>query len=117
MTGYKVRTRVAAPIPDAPGYDLKPHPEHATTAAEFMRSLRDLRVWAGEPSPRELSRRCGRSPSKTTFWKMLRSDELPQLDLLVVFIEALGMPGDVEEWRNAWRRLRLTAVNGTGGDR
>lgn len=107
---YRVRHQVAPPIPDAPGYDLKPDPAQATTDAEFVQALGRLRVWAGEPSTRELSRRCGGLPSHSTVFAMLKSESLPPLELVVVFVEALGLPEERERWRAAWRRLRLRVV-------
>jgi hypothetical protein len=105
---YRLRQRVEPPVPDAPGYDLKPNPATATSPAEFVRALRDLRAWAGYPSYRELSRRCGRSPSPTTFQHMLTTDALPErLDLVVAFVAALGLSADREQWTAAWRRLAV----------
>lgn len=111
-TRYQVRVDVAPPIPDPPGQSLKPDPATLGTPAEFMDALRWLRTWAGEPSLRELARRCGNRPTHSAFQKMLRSDELPPLDLLTVCIEALGLSADRDAWCTAWRRLHLAGKGG-----
>lgn len=103
---YRVRQYVEPPVPDAPGYDLKPNPATVASPAEFVQALRDLCAWAGDPSYRELSRRCGHSPSPTTFQRMLTRDVLPdRLDLVLAFVAALGLSADREQWKAAWRRL------------
>jgi hypothetical protein len=107
---YRVRRPVDPPIPDAPGFNLKPDLDVVATPAEFVEALRDLHSWAGEPSLRELARRCGHSPSRSTFGALLRSETLPKLDLVLAFVDALGLAADREQWRAAWRRLRMRAV-------
>ena len=54
-----VRDKVSRPvweaIPDADGYDLCPDPLKARTPAELVDALRRYRIWAGEPSFRDMA--------------------------------------------------------------
>lgn len=106
---YKVRRPVPAPIPDAPGYNLKPDPSTVRSPAELVDALVDLREWA-DISLREMSRRCDGMPAHSTLSAMEKSRELPKLDMVLVYVDALGLSADRELWRSAWRRLRMRAV-------
>lgn len=78
-----------------------------TTQEDFVQALGELLVWAGNPSLREVSRRCGGSPVHSAFSKMLKASTVPpRFALVQAFVTALGMTGeDVEEWATAWRGL------------
>ena len=52
--------------------DLCPDPLAAESKAELLQMLRDFRIWAGEPSFREMERRCGKAVSSATICKVLR---------------------------------------------
>lgn len=104
---YRVVAPVEPPAPDRPGHNLKPDPQHVADAEGFGVALRELHTWAGEPSLRELARRCGGCPSRSTFRNLLHSRRLPSIDLVLVFVDALGLGEDREVWRAAWRRLAL----------
>jgi hypothetical protein len=103
-----VRKTVSSPprcaVPDAPGHAYKPT---VTTQEDFVQALGELLVWAGNPSLREVSRRCGGSPVHSAFSKMLKASTVPpRFALVEAFVTALGMTGeDVEEWATAWRGL------------
>lgn len=109
---YQVVTYVEPPIEDCPGYNLKPDLSKVTTAAELASALSWLHVWAGNPWLRELSRRCGGLPSHTTFANLLKAEKLPPLDLVLVFVDALGLSADRDEWAAAWRRLAAKEPDG-----
>lgn len=97
-----------APIPDVPGYELRPEPLQAQTPAEFMSLLRELRLWSGQPSYRTMARRCGRSFGASTLCTALKQDTLPKQEILKAIIVSLGGDDDVlSAWVTAWRRLIL----------
>ncbi|MFD4860692.1 helix-turn-helix domain-containing protein [Streptomyces atratus] len=74
-------------------------PVEARNAREFVQALRDLHIWAGKPSMRELEARTGRHVSKSTFHNMLNEDRLPRFDTLEAFLKACKV-----EYREAWIR-------------
>lgn len=105
-TRYRLRGTVEPPIPDAPGYDTKPHPSWVTTSLDLGVALEELRQWAGSPSFRTLSARCeGHLPAHATFHAATKGLTLPRLDVVLVFVAALGLAEDLELWANAWRRV------------
>lgn len=115
-TRFKVRAMVEPPVPDAPGYNLKPDPAEITSVEELADALDRLRLWAGNPSLRELSRRCvGGRPSRVTFGTVVKGERLPPLDVVLVFVTALGLHADLEVWAEAWRRLALDREAGREG--
>jgi hypothetical protein len=100
-------------VADAPGHDLCPDPLTARTAAELTAALRRYRIWAGEPSYREMARLCGGKIGASTLNTALRSDELPALPVVLAVITACG--GSEEDQRGfatAWRELRLAQEDG-----
>jgi hypothetical protein len=50
-------------LPDAEGYNLKPDPIQASTAAELTRMLNQYRRWNGWPSLRKMAKACGQDVS------------------------------------------------------
>jgi hypothetical protein len=111
-TRYRVRTAVEPPLPDVPGYDLKPDPSRIRTVSELAEALERLRQWAGRPSFRELSSRCEKGrPAPSTFQAMLRGDRLPAMDQVLVFVTALGLHDDLPQWADAWRKVAFRARN------
>lgn len=104
-TRYRVHTPVRPPPQDLPGHEYKPDPSKITTVAELAESLETLRIWAGGPGIREISKRCaGGVPSRTTFYAMLRGRKLAALDVVLVFVTALGCHADLPMWADAWCR-------------
>jgi hypothetical protein len=53
-----------------------PDPLAAKTAAELVRALAEFRLWAGEPSFREMEQLCGRAVVAATMCMALRSDNV-----------------------------------------
>jgi transcriptional regulator with XRE-family HTH domain len=68
--------------------------------------LRKLRVEAGSPTYRALSRRTGYSAS--TLSEAANGKKKPTLDVLLAYVGALG--GDQDEWRRHWESLAEPAV-------
>jgi hypothetical protein len=93
-------SRTPPAIPDLRGYDRRPDPLEATTQHEFVATMRAYRVWAGEPSLRQMEERCGKKISYSTFRNMLNAETVPKLPSLKIFVEVLGGTAkDVQRWR------------------
>ncbi|MFB9474746.1 hypothetical protein ACFFR3_35080 [Nonomuraea salmonea] len=96
------------PPRDLPGHDLKPDPLSARTPAEFVGLMKRYRIWAGEPSFRELVKRSRKAFGASTLCKALKSDQLPPEKLVRAFIWACsGSENDLQEWATTWRLLRM----------
>ncbi|WP_017596353.1 hypothetical protein [Nocardiopsis potens] len=98
----------AQAVPDVEGFDLRPDPMEALTPAEFMDALRRYRRWAGNPSLREMSERCGGVYSSSAICTALKSDLLPRYTMLnAVITGCAGKNAEAEfqRWVTAWRRL------------
>ncbi|GAB2452163.1 hypothetical protein [Streptosporangium sandarakinum] len=96
-------------IADAPGHDCKPNPLDARSQEEFVDTMRRYRIWAGNPSLREMARRCGQQFSHATFRNVLNAQTVPlRLDMVEAFVAALG--GTAEDkirWATAWRSFTV----------
>lgn len=96
------------PPDDADGYLLKPDPLTAQTAAEFVELMRLYRIWAGEPSYRELVKRARNAFGASTLCEALKSTHLPPEKLVRAFVWACtGSHEDLQAWITAWRWLRM----------
>lgn len=107
--------------------DGAPEPSSASTPAEFIARLTDLRVWAGEPSLRQLRRVAGQTETPdgdlvdvlpvSTISHVLTGKTLPRMPRMA-FVEsfvtacltACGTPEDelpklLSPWRATWRTL------------
>lgn len=101
-------------VADAPGHDLCPDPLAAKSAAELVAALRRYRIWAGEPSYREMARCCKGNIAASTLNTALRSDELPTLPVVLAVITACGgSDEDQSRFATAWRELRLAQEDST----
>jgi WD40 repeat protein/energy-coupling factor transporter ATP-binding protein EcfA2 len=80
--------------------------------SRFAEDLRQLRVWAGRPAYRELSRRAHYSAAALS--EAASGRKLPSLALTRAYVEACG--GDTETWTRRWHDLavELSANNGNG---
>ncbi|QXJ22994.1 hypothetical protein AGRA3207_004085 [Actinomadura graeca] len=110
-----------AVIPDLPDAclpktrkPLRPDPMMASTKAMFADTMRAYRVWAGNPSYRELERRSDKRISYSTFRNMLTSATMPaKLDHVEALVRALGGTAeDLQRWATAWRRLAMVPESG-----
>jgi hypothetical protein len=115
MEGERQRRRSQRPKPglppvgDVPGQDLRPDPGAAQDAAGFMEALRQFRVWAGNPSFRDMERACGGRPVASTMCKVLATGELPpRFEVVAAIITACGgCDEDRQRFATAWRRLTM----------
>jgi DNA-binding SARP family transcriptional activator/transcriptional regulator with XRE-family HTH domain len=99
----------AAAIPDTPGTGLYPDPLTVQTTTEFVKALSRFRVWAGEPSFREMERACRHGVAAATMCTALGSDKLPSLRVVLAIITACGGTQEHQQtFTTAWRKLRMT---------
>lgn len=90
---------------------LRPDPMTAPTKAMFADAMRAYRIWAGNPSYREMERRCAKKISYSTFRNMLNGSTIPaKLGHVETFVRVLGGTSeDLQRWASAWRRLAMVA--------
>jgi hypothetical protein len=96
-------------IPDLRGHDQRPNPLRAATPAAFVATMRAHHAWAGNPSLREMERRCAKQISYSTFRTMLHSESIPaKLSSVGTFVRVLGgTTEDLQRWATAWRRIAM----------
>jgi TIR domain-containing protein/helix-turn-helix protein len=92
-------------------------PSRVETPSELAQALRDLRVFAGSPTLREIADRArdqGLHAAYTTIGNAESGKHFPRLEVLEAFVRGCGVaPEEVEQWRDAWRRAsanRLVSV-------
>ncbi|MEV0424343.1 hypothetical protein [Streptosporangium canum] len=99
---------VTRQLEDENGYFFEPEPLTAHTPTELVDHMRKFRIWAGEPSLRELAHRSGGSFAASTLCKVLKESRLPPQDLVIAFIRACGgSESDVRQWSTAWRKTPM----------
>lgn len=104
------QSRAPEPVPDAPGYDLKPDPLAAWTPAELVAALAGYREWAGNPSYRGMAQACRQRASAATLQRVLHGESLPRLEHVIAVIEGCGGSiADQERYMLAWRKISLGA--------
>ncbi|MFF5115063.1 hypothetical protein [Streptosporangium sp. NPDC000509] len=110
----KLAMTVRTVIADAPGHDCMPNPLDARSQEEFVDTMRRYRIWAGNPSFREMARRCGQRFSHATFRNILEARTVPQrLDMVETFVVVLGgTPDDKIRWATAWRHFTVPRAAG-----
>ncbi|MDN3357349.1 hypothetical protein [Actinomadura sp. DC4] len=106
-------------IPDLRGHDQRPDPLLADTPEGFVAAMRAYHAWAGNPSLREMERRCAKQISYSTFRTMLNGGSLPaKLASVETFVRVLGgTTEDLQRWATAWRRIAMNGDEAGGGDR
>jgi len=91
----------------------EPDPWKASTAAQYVRQLRALRAWAGQPghkeSHKEIGRLNGRRMPSSTLYDALSGarTQLPPLGVVRDIVRACSSPDAYQDWIDAWRALRL----------
>jgi hypothetical protein len=89
----------------------QPDPLAARTANQYVRQLRALRAWAGQPGHWEITRRPGgRSLPSSTMYDALHPHRirLPSLTAVQVIVTACTTTAaEAEEWITAWRIIRI----------
>lgn len=102
------------PVPDAPGYDLKPDLDAVQTWADLAATLRDFRIWAGEPSYRQMAAGCGQLLSSTAIYRALHSDRPITATAVQAAIRGCGgTEEDEAQFVKAWMRVNTSTRGGT----
>lgn len=115
-----VALRLPGKVPSTPGVRHRenglgfpggpaPLPVTADTTGEFMQCLLRVKVWAGDPSVRTLSRRVGLPPSTMQDFLRRERRKLPPVETVCAFLKACGVDDAnvIAEWVFAWRRLKF----------
>jgi hypothetical protein len=106
------------PLADAPGIDLLPDLSLARTAADLVTALRRYRIWAGDPSFREMARRADHVIAPSTMCKALHADTMPRLGTVRAIITGCGgSEEDMRQFVSAWRHIRLATSGAQSGTR
>jgi transcriptional regulator with XRE-family HTH domain len=86
-----------------------PLPVTAETSSEFMECLLRVKIWAGDPPVRALSRRAGLPSSTMQDFLRRERRKLPPVATVRAFLEACGVddPNVIAEWVFTWRRLKF----------
>lgn len=117
MRRSRMTTEVTAGLAGSPGRGSsrrrrqpgQPRPPAAPASpAQFVRQLAALRVWAGQPGPKEISQRSGKKLAPSTMYDALNParTKLPSLSTTHAIVRACA-PDSVDEWISAWRVIRL----------
>jgi tetratricopeptide (TPR) repeat protein len=84
-----------------------PSPDDVVDVADFVRALRALKVWAGDPSLEVLRRRTGVATSTLSDAFNPQRRRMPSLELVRALVRACGADGaQAAQWERAWRSLR-----------
>jgi hypothetical protein len=105
---------VRRPVSDIAGENLRPDPAPAQSPGELIEVLHQFRIWAGNPSYRNMAARSGQRAGGSTMWKALRGKELPaRLEVIDAIVEGSGgSEEDRQRFATAWRRLTLGSAAG-----
>lgn len=89
-----------------------PLPVTAESVSEFMGCLWRVKIWAGDPPVRALSRRAGLPPSTMQDFLQRERRTLPAVEMVCAFLGACGVDDSsvIAEWVYAWRRLKLAEI-------
>jgi RNA polymerase sigma factor (sigma-70 family) len=83
-----------------------PDPLRAQTAAEFMGALRKYRIWAGNPSYREIARAARPPVAASTIAAALSGTRLPTLRMVTALVTGCrGGKDDLDAFTTAWRHV------------
>lgn len=84
-----------------------PLPDPAAEIADFIRTLRAVKLWAGDPSLEVLRRRTGVATSTLSDAFNPQRRRLPSLELVRTLVRACGAEAfQAAQWELAWRSLR-----------
>jgi hypothetical protein len=96
-------TTAGEPPPPVRGRRPVPDPTLVQSVGEFVGLLRTLKVWAGDPSFKELRRRCGVPASTLADAINPARPRLPRLDTVRALVRACGGEAELARWEQAWR--------------
>src|SRR5882762_10986413 len=93
----------------------RPDPSSARDAAGFVREMRRLKGWVGNPSFQRLSRRSGLPTSTLADATNTHRVGLPRLEVVQAFVEACGLvDDDARAWDRAWRDIQADTSGNVG---
>lgn len=96
-------------IPDSPGHDLCPDPLTAHTGADLLAALARFRIWAGEPSFKDMQRLSEPRTAASTMCTAMKAGCLPTLRTVRAIITGCGgTPEQLQAFTTAWRQIRLS---------
>ncbi|HZE48739.1 MAG TPA: tetratricopeptide repeat protein [Jatrophihabitantaceae bacterium] len=96
----------------------RPDPSSARDAASFVREMRRLKGWVGNPSFQHLSRQSGLPTSTLADATKSHRVGLPRLEVVRGFVAACGVAGETAAaWERAWRDIQSAASSGTARPR
>lgn len=91
-----------------------PRPDDAHVLDELIAALRALKVWAGNPSLRQMEKLSGLARSTLADALSPRRKTAPALEVFRGLLRAFSVPEDeVEPWLAAWRRVQAEPVRGS----
>ena len=89
-----------------------PLPDDPCDVADFVRTLRAVKLWAGDPSLEVLRRRTGVATSTLSDAFNPQRRRMPSLDLVRAIVRACGAdPSQAAAWERGWRLLRERTDN------
>jgi hypothetical protein len=93
---------------------LHPDPSAADSPTEFMALLRQYKIWAGNPSYRQIAGKTGQRYTRSALQQALTADRLPRkLELVDAIVAGCGgADEDRRQWASAWRRLAMCPESG-----
>ncbi|MEV4619899.1 ATP-binding protein [Asanoa sp. NPDC049573] len=93
-----------------------PDPTGVDSVDGFIRELRLLKIWAGDPPLRRLARDSGLARSTLGDLLSPHRTRLPSLDLVLRYVHVCGVTGErAAAWRSAWREVYAGDRAGPGG--
>lgn len=102
----------------ADGIDLLLVLSMAHTPSDLVAALNWYKIWAGDPSFRDMSQRAGHALAHSTMWKALNTDIMPRLSTVrAIVVGCGGSEEDLQQFVSAWRRIRLDTSSARPGAR
>jgi hypothetical protein len=102
------RRQSRRPVRDVQGHESRPDPLGSCTEAELMSAVRAYRLWAGNPSFRDMAAAAGNACSYRTLHSALSRDKLPAQAVIEAAIKGCGgEEQDVREFVTAWRQVKM----------
>ncbi|MET1035218.1 MAG: hypothetical protein ABWX68_08295 [Arthrobacter sp.] len=106
LTAHEILQVVAGPVP-IPYDDLH-------SVEEFMKWLGRVRIWAGQPTVRQIATRAGKPAATMSDFIKNKNGKLPKFEKVIEYLQGCGVSsGEVyAEWRFIWNRLQTKLLEG-----
>ncbi|MFI6095835.1 ATP-binding protein [Lentzea sp. NPDC051213] len=93
-----------------------PTPDDVQALDELIAALRSLKVWAGNPSLRQMEKLSGLARSTLADALSPRRKTAPALEVVRGLLKAFSVPpGETEPWLAAWRRVQAEPARPVSG--